>query len=470
MSDSSSFPLPGEHHDDNSLPPEMHAAANERASECVGENSTLSAGEHANANANSSGGAPENFEASAQVYSEEFPQGQEALEIGADAGATMSLAEAADEAARSFGDTAAEATNEVDAPRGSGAAPEKLNLPLRENTENQNRLRDAGATKPDADAAASADTKSEYPPERRRRRRAMISAQVRVRTEDVTGSGPDEISTTVDVSRIGFLFLTTNPAYKRDMEVLVTFPFSNSPNAVQAEQPGRVARVNDTGDGRRAVAIAIGAVKQEIVDSGGRVLVTNETVREIMHEPVRESLSEPLRALSAPEKQPKKHLVLAVDASALIRETMKTYLTNEGYEVIAVETAADAREVLNMMTPSIVIAEIEGEGLPGYDLCAHVKTTPRLAHIPVVLTTSSAYPSDYSSAHSLGAVVCMAKPFKQERLGHVVRLLAPPPQSANQAQPPRAADPSRRAGANRISKTSRPGARGGTRGFRILPN
>jgi len=40
-----------------------------------------------------------------------------------------------------------------------------------------------------------------------------------------------------------------------------------------------------------------------------------------------------------------------------------------------------------------------------------------------MLMTSSAYPSDYSSAHSVGAVVCMAKPYKQERLGHVVRLL-----------------------------------------------
>jgi CheY-like chemotaxis protein len=72
-----------------------------------------------------------------------------------------------------------------------------------------------------------------------------------------------------------------------------------------------------------------------------------------------------------------------------------------------------------------VIAEIEGPDLPGYELCAHIKGTPRLQTTPVLLLTSSAYPSDYANAHSLGAVVCMAKPFRQERLGHVVRLLAP---------------------------------------------
>jgi CheY-like chemotaxis protein len=123
---------------------------------------------------------------------------------------------------------------------------------------------------------------------------------------------------------------------------------------------------------------------------------------------------------------------------------LKAYLTCEGYKVIAVDNATDAREVLNMLTPALVIAEIEGEGLPGFDLCAHIKTTPRLKHIPVMLTTGSAYPSDYSNAHSLGAVVCMAKPYRQERLGHVVRLLVAPAGVSGSATPPRKPDTTRR--------------------------
>ena len=120
--------------------------------------------------------------------------------------------------------------------------------------------------------------------------------------------------------------------------------------------------------------------------------------------------------------------VLTVDSDAALRDSLKTYLQNEGYEVIAVATNVEAREVLNIFTPSLVIAEVEGENLPGFDVCAHVKSSEHLRHIPVVLITRSAYPSDYSNAHSIGAVVCMAKPFKQERLGHVVRLLAPLPE------------------------------------------
>jgi DNA-binding response OmpR family regulator len=138
-----------------------------------------------------------------------------------------------------------------------------------------------------------------------------------------------------------------------------------------------------------------------------------------------------------------KPLVLIVDADSTVRSSLKTALSCDGYEVVAVSSAPEAREVLKMYTPALLIAEIEGEDLPGFELCAHVKSTPRLQTIPVMLLTSSAYPSDYSNAHSLGAIVCMAKPFRQERLRHVVRLLAPTAAAKAQTAPARAADQTR---------------------------
>ena len=145
-----------------------------------------------------------------------------------------------------------------------------------------------------------------------------------------------------------------------------------------------------------------------------------------------------------PEVDAKKPVVLAVDADKATRDMLKNYLTGEGYNVIAVATNLEAREALKITTPALVIAEIEGENLPGYDLCAHIKSTQHLKRIPVMLMTSSAFPSDYASAHSLGAVVCIAKPFRQERLGHVVRMLAPPPQGKERCTPVRPGDPTRR--------------------------
>jgi CheY-like chemotaxis protein len=303
-----------------------------------------------------------------------------------------------------------------------------------------------------AHRGASGSKHEPRPVERRKRRRALISAPVRVRGVHVTGDGPDEISTTVDVSRGGILFLTPSDSYYAGLEVAVTFPFSRTPDVVHAEQRGRVARVHLLPDGRREVAIALGVgVGEDLVDAGGRRLPDQAV-----------GLTYKLERPADPHKP----LVLAVDGEVAIRESIKYYLQNEGYEVIVVASCAEAREILNVLTPAILIAEVEGEDFPGFDLCAHVKSNPRLKAIPVVLTTRSGNPTDYSNAHSLGAVVCMAKPYKQDRVGHIARLLAPLPHLRN-SPAPRPADPSRRPGFGATSKTNGSTNSNGIRRFRL---
>jgi twitching motility two-component system response regulator PilG len=316
----------------------------------------------------------------------------------------------------------------------------------------------ATAHKPSIQQAADA-VRNEPPADRRKRRRALISAPVRVRGINVTDAVVDEISTTIDVSRAGILFLSTSPNYARGMQVAVIFPYSTAPAALHAEQQGRIVRAFATSDGRYAVAVAMGeGVSEDIVDSCGRKLADSSLAPRMPLAPLAASLASngSLFSLSR-EPNSKRPLVLVVDADEMVRATLKAYLGGEGYDVMAVSNSPDAREVMNMFTPALVIAEVEGDGLPGYDLCAHVKQSPRLKHVPVVLTTSSGYPSDYSNAHALGAVVCMTKPYKQERLGHVVRLLAPPSAEfcTQKIGMPRPADPSRRCGYGNV------GANGG---------
>ena len=301
----------------------------------------------------------------------------------------------------------------------------------------------AAAASTQLPAASAAAPKKE---ERRRRRRALISAPVRVRGVNVTHGGPDEISTTVDVSRNGLLFVSSLECYSRAMEVMVTFPYSSAPHVLHAEQAGRVMRVHQRADGRYAVAIALGiGVGEDLVDSCGRKLSDDSA----------------LAVQSVPQaEQSKKPVVLAVDADPALRASLKCYLQNEGYEVIAVGTSDEALEVLKMHTPALVIAEVEGEGFPGFNVCGHVKSSPRLRQIPVVLMTRSAYPSDYANAHSIGAVVCMAKPFKLERLGHVVRLLAPLPKHAAAKLTSPVGHPSRRHTSSNASAKPKPNANG----------
>src|SRR5271163_2496386 len=282
---------------------------------------------------------------------------------------------------------------------------------------------------------SSATSAHERPQDRRQKRRALISAPIRVRTVEAQTSGSQEIATTFDVSRSGILFHTQLDCYSRGMQVAVVFPYSKSPKAVHHEQKGRVVRVTDLGDGLRGVAVTFATAPAEDYSAA----------REAALEAAENDIYAPPAPAETAEAKSKKPMVLAVDSDDQLRESLKMYLENEGYDVIAVSNATDAREVLDLFTPSLLVAEIEGEGLerPGYDLCGHVKATWRLRSVPVVLTTFSAYPSDYSQAHSLGAIVCMAKPYKQERLGHIVRLLAPLPEHIEKTAAPHTPDPTR---------------------------
>jgi CheY-like chemotaxis protein len=256
--------------------------------------------------------------------------------------------------------------------------------------------------------------------ERRRRLRTKLSAPVRVRMN----SGPQqqaEVCTTVDASRDGLLFTSTFAGYRRGMDLAITFPYSGTAGGMQHERTAVVARVFEMPEGRFGIGVRFYEGKRpEIGADGERVGV--KTPR---------NAGDVARDLEKPMP-----LVLIVEAEARSRDMMRSVLQAEKYVVEAVETGAEAVEFLRQRTPNLLLTEIEIADMSGYDLCLIVKSNERLQHVPVVMTTRRGQPNDYSTAHALGAIVCMAKPYKQERLLHVVRMLAPPTVSEEPAMKP----------------------------------
>ena len=263
--------------------------------------------------------------------------------------------------------------------------------------------------------------KAGHASDRRKKARTVISTPVRVRGL----LGPDrelaEVTTTLNLSPGGILIETSSVAYYRTMKLAVTLPYEDRPGTAHPEQEGHVVRITESREGRRSVAIALGDVlSQEVAHSKHK---------KIAHE------SHTHAALAHRDAKSHPPLLLVVESEVATSEIMKAYLSAEGYEVVTARTFTEARAVLDHRVPALVIAEVEGEGMPGYALCTHCKQTYRLRSVPIVLVTSSGYPSDYAKAHSHGAIVCMAKPYKRERLGHVVRFLAPPPVAIKPAAP-----------------------------------
>jgi CheY-like chemotaxis protein len=119
--------------------------------------------------------------------------------------------------------------------------------------------------------------------------------------------------------------------------------------------------------------------------------------------------------------------VLGVESNPQIAERLRELLKQDGYNIVVTGKAQQALEILQTETPDVIVAEAEGGEISGNDLCAIVKTCPRLKHIPVILLTESAQPSNYATSRELGATMCMKIPCKLEWLRRAVHLLAPPP-------------------------------------------
>ena len=246
--------------------------------------------------------------------------------------------------------------------------------------------------------------------ERRRRLRTKLSAPVRVRLNS-GAQQQAEVCTTVDASRDGLLFTSTFAGYRRGQDLAITFPYSGTAGGVQHERTALVARVFEMPEGRYGIGIRFYEGKRpdlnaEADRAAGKHLRNAGQVARDLEKPM--------------------PLVLIVESDSRSRDTMRNVLQDQKYVVEAVETGAQAVEFLRQRTPNLLLTEIEIEDMSGYDLCLIVKSNERLQHVPVVMTTRRGQPNDYSTAHALGAIVCMAKPYKQERLLHVVRMLAPP--------------------------------------------
>jgi CheY-like chemotaxis protein len=284
---------------------------------------------------------------------------------------------------------------------------------------------------------SSSNSKATLPGiERRRRKRAKISAQVHVRV--VNSPEPfEEVCKSVDVSRDGLLFTSARAGYWKGQQLEVMFPYSTAAGALNTPQTAEVVRVESSAGGQHGVAVHFNAAKadarseKKVASNGvnGMNGAADPFANRAYAGPKSSTVEAPSTDASSPAiSAAKQHsVVLAVEPDQRTADMMRNILQSDGYTVVIVPNAQAALEVLRTTVPAVFLAEVEGEDMSGHDLCLIIKRNDRLQRVPVILLTRSAQPSDYSASHQMGAVVCMAKPFKPERLLHVVRLVAPPP-------------------------------------------
>ncbi len=110
--------------------------------------------------------------------------------------------------------------------------------------------------------------------------------------------------------------------------------------------------------------------------------------------------------------------ILVVDDEKNMRLSLKTVLSDEGYNVKAAESAEEALTMLGQEEFFMVITDARLGGMSGYDLLAKVHV--RWPDLPILMITAYATPKLAVEAIRAGAFDYLSKPFAPEELLHAI--------------------------------------------------
>jgi CheY-like chemotaxis protein len=117
--------------------------------------------------------------------------------------------------------------------------------------------------------------------------------------------------------------------------------------------------------------------------------------------------------------------LLLADDSVTIQRVIELTFQNEDIRVIATSDGEAAIQRIDAEPPDIVLADVGMPKQDGYAVSAHVKKTPLLRQIPVLLLTGAFEPIDEDKARASGCDGILVKPFEPQQLvGRVRELLA----------------------------------------------
>jgi DNA-binding response OmpR family regulator len=117
--------------------------------------------------------------------------------------------------------------------------------------------------------------------------------------------------------------------------------------------------------------------------------------------------------------------ILIVDDDPNIVVALEFLMRHAGY---AVATAGDGRQALDYLADreaDLLILDVMMPNLNGFEVCAEVRATPRLARLPILILTAKGREAEKARGLALGANAYLSKPFATHELVELVRRLLP---------------------------------------------
>ncbi|MGA8849473.1 MAG: response regulator [Dehalococcoidia bacterium] len=112
--------------------------------------------------------------------------------------------------------------------------------------------------------------------------------------------------------------------------------------------------------------------------------------------------------------EPKKKRILLVEDEAVLRESVRDWLTEDGYDVECVETGEEALERIKKGKYGVIVLDLRLPGIDGLQVFEQAKQLE--ADTKGILITAFPSKESQEKARNLGLVDYLPKPFKVEEL------------------------------------------------------
>ncbi|QAR34178.1 response regulator [Geovibrio thiophilus] len=116
------------------------------------------------------------------------------------------------------------------------------------------------------------------------------------------------------------------------------------------------------------------------------------------------------------EMNERKPLVLIVDDVPKNIQLLSLVLSRKNYEIAFAVSGEQALEMLESISPELILLDIVMPGMDGFEVCERVRSNPVTEGIPIIFLTGRASAEDIKKGFQTGAVDYISKPFNSEEL------------------------------------------------------
>ena len=122
-----------------------------------------------------------------------------------------------------------------------------------------------------------------------------------------------------------------------------------------------------------------------------------------------------------------KSKILLVEDESVLRESLRDWLTEDGYNVECVETGEEALERIKKEDFSVIVLDLRLPGIDGLHVFEHAKEIK--AGTKGIIITAHPSPETQDKAQKLGVLDYLVKPFRIENLEKIIREVVGEPET-----------------------------------------